>query len=214
MIIKHDRREFLALSVSALGLGGCGGLLEAPEPLPIYVMQPQFPVVTAPKVTWSLALVRPNAPSSLNTDRIAILQPGGVMDYYAQAQYADALPSLVETALLDAFERSAALPGVGRTAEGIYSDYHLYTDIKSFEARYSVTDGVPDAVVTLAVRLVNSRGRISAGTTTLTKTVSASSNSVAAATMALGTALAGVCGEIVTWALQFPQPPRPVPPPL
>jgi cholesterol transport system auxiliary component len=214
MSTTHNRRAFLAFSASAIGLGGCGGLLEAPEPMPIYVMQTQFPAVTAPKVTWSLALVRPNAPSSLNSDRIAILQPGGVMDYYAQAQYADSLPSLVETALLDAFERSAALPGVGRTSEGLYSDYHLYTDIKSFEARYSVADGVPDGVVTLAARMVTSRGRISAGTTTITKTVSAGSNSVPAATTALAAALGGVCGEIVNWALQFPQPPKPAPPPL
>ena len=209
MSSNHDRRAFLALSASALGPGGCGGLLEAPEPMPIYVMQPQFPAVTASKVTWSLALARPNAPASLNTDRIAILQPGGVMDYYAKAQYADALPSLVETTLLEAFERSAALPGVGRTAEGIHSDYHLYTDIKNFEARYNVADGVPDAVVTLAVRLVTSRGRISTGITTITKTVAASSNTIPAATTALGAALAGAAGEIVRWALAFPAPPTP-----
>ena len=187
-------------------------MIGPPEASPIYVMRPQFPAVAAQKVAWSLALVRPNAPGALDTDRIAILQPGGVMDYYAKAQYADALPALVETALLDAFERSAALPGVGRTAEGLHSDYHLYTDIKNFEARYDVRDGVPQAVVTLSVRLVTSRGRITAGTTSITKTVPASANSIAAATAALGEALAGVAGEIVTWALQFPPPPAPAAP--
>jgi cholesterol transport system auxiliary component len=206
------RRAFLVLSAAALA--GCSGMIGPPEASPIYVMRPQFPAVTARKVTWSLALVRPNAPGALDTDRIAILQPGGVMDYYAKAQYADALPALVETALLEAFERSAALPGVGRTAEGLHSDYHLYTDIKNFEARYDVQDGVPQAIVTLSVRLVTSRGRISAGTTTITKTVPASANSIAAATAALGEALASVAGEIVAWTLQFPQPPAPVPPPL
>lgn len=208
---KHNRRAFLTLS-SAFGLAGCGGLLEPPEPLPIYVMRPEFPPVAAPKVAWSLALVRPNAPAALSSDRIALLQPGGIMDYYASAQYTDTLPALVETALLDAFERSAALPGVGRTAEGLHSDYHLYTDIKNFEARYSVADGIPEAVVTLNVRLVTSRGRISAGTATVTKTVPAGANSVAAVTAALGEALAGVSGEIVTWALAFPAPPAPLAP--
>jgi cholesterol transport system auxiliary component len=206
MTITHHRRTFLALS-SATALAGCGSLLEAPEPMPIYVMRPQFPVMTAPKVTWSLAIVRPSAPAALDTDRIAILQPGGILDYYAKAQYADTLPALVETALLDAFARSAALPGIGRSAEGLHSDYHLYTDIKNFEARYDVADGVPSATVTLAVRLVTSRGRISAGTTTITKTVAASANSIAAATAALGEALASVTSEIVTWALAFPAPP-------
>ncbi|HJR56986.1 MAG TPA: ABC-type transport auxiliary lipoprotein family protein [Rhizomicrobium sp.] len=207
MKTNPDRRAFLALTASTLA--GCSGLIGPPEASPIYVMRPELPAVAAQKVTWSLALVRPNAPGALDTDRIAILQPGGVMDYYAKAQYADALPSLVETALLEAFERSAALPGVGRTAEGIHSDYHLYTDIKNFEARYNVADGVPDAVVTLAVRLVTSRGRISTGITTITKTVAASSNTIPAATTALGAALAGAAGEIVRWALAFPAPPTP-----
>ena len=206
--MNHNRRTFLTLA-SAAALCGCGGLLEAPEPLPIYMLRPQFPAVTAAKVTWSLALVRPAAPAALSSDRIAILQPGAIMDYYAKAQYEDVLPALVETALLNAFERSAALPGVGRAAEGLHSDYHLYTDIKSFEARYAVADGVPEAVVTLTARLATSRGRISAGTTTITKTIPARANSIAAATAALGEALASVAGEIVTWTLQFPPPPAP-----
>jgi cholesterol transport system auxiliary component len=209
MKTAHDRRAFLALSASAVALAGCGDLLGPPEASPIYVMRPQFPLVAAPKVTWSLALERPNAQGALNTDRIAILQPSGIMDYYAKAQYGDALPNLVETALLEAFERSAALPGVGRTAEALRSDYHLLTDIKNFEARYAVADGIPDAVVTLSARLVTSRGRISTGTTTITKTVAARANSVAAATAALGEALAGVANEIVTWTLAFPPPPAP-----
>lgn len=205
----HDRRAFLALSASALALAGCGDLLGPPEASPIYVMRPQLPVVTAPKVTWSLALERPNTPGALNSYRIAILQPGGIMDYYAKAQYGDALPNIVETALLNAFERSAALPGLGRTAEALRSDYQLLTDIKNFEARYAVADGIPEAVVTLTVRLVTSRGRISMGTTTVTRTVAASANSIPAATAALADALAGVAGEIVTWTLAFPPPPAP-----
>ena len=208
----HDRRAFLALSASALALAGCGDLLGPPEASPIYVMRPQFPVVPVPKVTWSLALERPNTPGALNTDRIAILQPNGIMDYYAKAQYGDALPNLVETALMDAFERSAALPGLGRTAEALRSDYQLLTDIKNFEARYAVADGIPEAVVTLSARLVTSRGRISMGTTTITKTVAASANTIPAATAALGEALAGVANEIVTWTLAFPPPPAPAPP--
>ncbi len=202
----HNRRAFLTLSAAALALAGCSDLVGPPEASPIYVMRPQFPVAPAVKVPWSLSLVRPTASAALDSDRIAILQPGGILDYYAKAQYADPLPALVETALLDAFTRTSALPGVGRAAEGLRSDYHLYTDIKDFEARYAVADGIPDVVVTLNARLVVSRGRAVAGNTSITRTVRASANTVPAATQALSEALAGVVGEIVTWALAFPQP--------
>ena len=65
--------------------------------------------------------------------------------------------------LLDAFTRTGALPGVGRAEEGLRSDYHLLIDIRDFEARYAVANGVPEAVVTLDARLVASRGRASVG---------------------------------------------------
>ena len=204
--MTHDRRAFLCLSAAALTLVGCGDLVGPPEASPIYVMRPSFPVAPAQKVTWSLALVRPNAPGALDTDRIALIQPGGVMDYYARAQFPDPLPALVETALLDAFIRTSALPGVGRAAEGLRSDYHLFTDIREFEARYAVADGIPDVVVTLDARMVVSRGRAVAGNMSATRTVRAAANSVPAVTQAMSEALAGVVGEIVSWALVFPQP--------
>jgi len=202
----HDRRAFLTLSAAAVMLGGCGDLVGPPAALPIYVMRPQFPVAPAPKVTWSLALARPNAPGALDSERIALIQPGGIMDYYAGAQYPDPLPDLVESALLDAFTRTQALSGVSRAAEGLRSDYHIYTDIKDFEARYAVANGIPDAVVTMDVRLVASRGRAVAGNISVTRTVPATANSVPAVTEALSQALAGVVSEIVVWALAFPQP--------
>ena len=206
--MTHHRRAFL-LSAAAFGLAGCSDLVGPPAASPIYVMRPSFPVAPAAKVPWSLALVRPGAPSALDTDRIALIQPGGVMDYYAQAQYPDSLPDIVATALLDAFTRSQALPGVGRVAEGLRSDYHLFTDIRDFEARYAVADGIPDAVVTLDARLVVSRGRAMAGNMSATRTVRASANSVPAVTQALTQALAGVVSEIVAWSLAFPMPQPP-----
>lgn len=208
MTATHNRRAFL-LSAAALTLAGCGDIVGPPAAAPIYVMRPNFPVAPAAKVPWSLALTRPNAPGALDTDRIALIQPGGVMDYYARAQYPDSLPDIVATALLDAFTRTQALPGVGRVAEGLRSDYHLYTDIRDFEARYAVADGIPDVVVTLDARLVVSRGRAVAGNMSATRTVRASANSVPAVMQAMTEALAGVVGEIVTWSLAYPMPQPP-----
>lgn len=210
MTTRHDRRSFLFTAAASLSLAGCGDLVGPPAAASIYTMRPQFPAAPMAKVPWSLALVRPNAPAALDTDRIALLQPGGIMDYYARAQYPDPLPALVETVLLDAFTRTGALAGVGRAEEGLRSDYHLLIDIRDFEARYAITDGIPEAVVTLDARLIVSRGRATAGNISVTRSVRAAANSVAAATIALSEALTGAAREIVTWTLGFP---APVPPP-
>src|SRR5690606_17110402 len=98
---QHDRRAFL-FTAAALTLTGCSDLVGPPAAASIYTMRPQFPVAPLAKASWALALVRPGAPGALDTDRIALLQPGGIMDYYAGAQYSDTLPALVETVLLDA----------------------------------------------------------------------------------------------------------------
>ena len=202
-----NKRNFLTLSASALMLAGCGDLLGPPEAAPVYAMRPEFPVMPAAKVTWSLSVMRPSTSAFLDSDRIALAQPGGVMDYYAGAQYPDSLPAIVQDTLVSGFERSAAIASLSREAEALQSDYYLFTDIRAFEARYAVQDGVPDVVVTLGVRLVNTLGRTTAGNTVITKTVRASANNVGAVTAALTEALAGVASEVVVWALGFPPPP-------
>jgi cholesterol transport system auxiliary component len=202
-----NKRNFLTLSGSALLLAGCGDLLGPPQAAPVYALRPEFPVMPATKVNWSLSVMRPSTSAFLDSDRIALTQPNGVMDYYAGAQYPDSLPALVQSSLVSAFERSAAIGSLSREAEALQSDYYLFTDIRAFEARYAVQDGVPDVVVTLGARLVTTLGRSTAGNTVITKTVRAAANTVGAVTAALTEAMAGVTSEIVTWALAFPAPP-------
>jgi cholesterol transport system auxiliary component len=205
----HHRRAFLAVTASALALSGCGDLLGPPPAPQMYVVRPDFPAPATPpaKLAWSLSIMRPSAPGALDSDRIAILQPDAKMDYYADAQYPDALPGLVQTALLEGFEKNGALAGVARDSDALHADYDLFLDIKDFEARYAVADGVPEAMVTITARLATAHGRAIAGSLTLSQSVPASANSVGAATQALQQALTAVASGIVSWTLSFPAPP-------
>jgi cholesterol transport system auxiliary component len=204
----RDRRAFLAITVSALALSGCSDLLGPPPPPQIYVLRPEFaaPVTPTARVDWSLSIMRPSAAGTLDSDRIALIQPDAKMDYYANAQYPDALPGLVQTALLDGFEKNGALAGVARDSDALHADYDLFLDIKDFEARYAVADGVPEAVVTVTARLATAHGRAIAGSVTLSQNVPASANNVGAVTVALQQALTAVVSGIVTWTLSFPAP--------
>ena len=201
-----NRRNFLMLGGASLALAGCGDLLGPPPAAPIYVLEAPAPLQPMAKLPWSLSVMRPSAPAALDGERIPLIQPDLTLDYYANANLPDAIPNLVQAALVTAFEKSGAPASVARESDALHADYDLFIDIRDFEANYAVKDGIPEAVVTLTARLATSHGRAVAGTTQVTQRVPASANSVAAATAALGHALGAASAGIVTWAVTFPAP--------
>jgi cholesterol transport system auxiliary component len=206
------RRDFLFLGGASLALAGCGDLLGPPPSPPIYVLEAPAPLQPMARLPWSLNVMRPTAPSALSGERVPLIQPDLTLDYYANANLPDAIPDLVQAALVQAFEGSGALAGVAREADALHADYDLFIDIKDFELRYAVKDGVPEALVTLTARLATAHGRAVAGATAVTQRVPASANSVAAAVAALGQALGAASAGIVTWAVTFPAPASPARP--
>ncbi len=203
----NNRRNFLILGSASLALAGCGDLLGPPPAPPVYVLEAPSPVTVMERLPWSLSVMRPSSPNALDGQRIPLIQPDLTLDYYANATLPDAIPDLVQSALVEAFEKSGAPASVARDSDALHADYDLFVDIKDFETRYAMKDGLPEALVTLTVRLATSHGRIVAGSTTVTQRVPATANSVAAATAALGQALGATSAVIVTWAARFPAPP-------
>lgn len=210
--MSTNRRDFLLLGGTSLALTGCGDLLGPPPAAPVYVLEAPAPVQPMAKLPWSLSVMRPSASAALDGERIPLIQPDLTLDYYAKANLPDAIPDLVQSALVEAFEKSGAPASVAREADALHADYDLFIDIKDFEMRYAVKDGVPEALVTLTARLATAHGRAVAGSTTVTQRVPAAANSVAAATTALGQALGAVAAGIVAWAVSFPAPASPARP--
>lgn len=206
MSIEINRRG-LFVGASALFVAGCSDIV-GPLPAPkLYVLKPKLPgVLPGPKVTWALSIFSPTATSGLASDRIALLRPPASLDYYADSAWADPLPSLVQSAVLEAFEASGRIPAVSRDSDGAQSDYILNLDVRDFEARYDQGEGAPLGVVRLGVRLVEQRSRKIVGNSTVTKEVRASVNAVDAAVEALSAALSGVLAELVPWVLDHPAP--------
>lgn len=196
------RRAFLA-GAAALSLSACGGdLLGPPEAGPIYPVRPTFAAPPAgPKVNWSLSILRPDVPGGLDTDRIALLQANGTLDYYAKATYPDRVPATIQRALVDGFMASGRIDAVAREQEALHADYNLFVAVKDFQANYSVQDGIPQAMALMTAQLTTAHSRKIIGTLTTSKTVAASVNSTAAATQALSQALGQAVTEIVNWTL-------------
>lgn len=204
---RGDRRLFLS-GASALFLTGCGNLLGGAPPSQIYLLRPAPPQPQpGAKVSWALAIMKPDASDALDTDRIALARNETQLDYYANAVWPDRLSNIVQTALLAGFEASGRIQSVARDEDALRSDYNLSTEIRDFEARYSAPDGAPAVSVTIIARMAAARSRQIVANLTANATQPASANAVDAVVQAFDAALANAVGQIVNWALDLPPPP-------
>lgn len=198
-----QRRLFL-IGASTLALAGCGGNLLGLGPsdtATIYPVRPAFPAGSGAKVGWALAILRPDLASGLDSDRIALTQPDGTLDFYAKATYPDHLGPIVEQALLDGFEASNRIDAVAPEQAALHADYNLVTEVKDFAAHYGQPDGIPTVTVSITAKLITAHGRAIVASFSAIQTGTASVNSAGAAAQALQLALGAAVSQIVTWTL-------------
>jgi cholesterol transport system auxiliary component len=200
------RRNALIVGAAALTLAGCGGSLIGPSgpPLQLYRLRPAFPAAGGPSVSWQLAVARPSAPQSLETERIALMR-GAMMDYFAEAQWNDSAPRLVQALLVEAFEKSGRILAVTDESGGGHADYMLECEIRDFDAQYESENAPPTIVVEIEARLLGSQGQVVAALNAR-QTQPASANNVASVVAAFDQAVAATLTQIVTWTLSAPPP--------
>ena len=143
-----------------LALAGCSGLLGGGAPAHLYRLTPKstYPP-NLPHPSVQLLVDVPLAPAGLDNSRIALSRSPISIDYFADSEWTDRAPLLVQTALLQSFENSKAITALDRESVGLRADFILRTEIRHFEAVYDSSDGPPEVWVAINVRLVNPSGR-------------------------------------------------------
>jgi cholesterol transport system auxiliary component len=205
--IQGASRRLVLIGVSALALSGCGkDLLGPPEPGPIYPVRPVFATAQGAKVSWALSILRPDVAGGLDSDRIALMQIDGSLDYYAKATYPDRVSPIVQQALVDAFEASGRIDAVAPEQSALHADYNLITEVKDFAAHYSQPDGIPSVTVAITAKLATAHGRAIVSSFSTVQSGTASANSAAATAQAVQQALGTAVTQIVNWALTAPPP--------
>ena len=159
------------------------------------------------KSAWALAIVKPDASDSLDSERIALTKSDTQLDYYANAMWPDRLPALIQTELLAGFEASGRIDSVARDQDALHADYQLSTDIRDFEARYATPDGAPTVSITIIAHMAETHSRKIVANLTVNLTEPTSANNVDAVVQAFDAALAKAIAQIVPWALSLPPPP-------
>ena len=192
------------LSLATL-LAGCGGILSEVPKRQIYRTNPSFAFAAAlPHVTAQLVVGLPTAPAGLDTDRMALSRAAVSLDYFADAIWPDRVPFLVQTALVEGFEKSAAVPAVGPESLGLRADFILDVAIGDFEAIYDSPDGSPRVVVKLNAKLIRIPERRIVAQMSVSREAKAAANALPEIVRAFDQSLGGAVEEIVTRTIGNP----------
>ena len=192
-------------SVMALSVTGCASLLGLGPSPHLYRVTPKstYPV-SLPHASGQLLVDVPFAPAGLDTERIALSRSVVSIDYFADSEWIDRVPLMVQTALLDSFENSKAVIAIDRESAGLRADLILKTDIRHFEALYDSRDTAPEVWVAISSRLVDPSSRDVVGQAAFERRERAQGNDMAQIILAFDEALGGVIKDIVLWTVRNP----------
>ena len=180
-------------AAAALAAGCFGGMREqAPPPLIYRVDAPSLAAGAALPVDLKV-IVSGTAPG-LDETGIAGRWPGQRLDYLAGARWADRLPVLVESALIEAFQDSGRLRSVQGDLGRFRASHTLVVEVRRFEADYSA-GGAPVTHVSLAVTLGRASDRHVLAAFTASASEPAAENRQSAMVEALGKAFARAASD-------------------
>ena len=172
------------------GCSSVGGV----APLDTYDLTTPSAVSAGPRKGKIQVLVtEPQALKALDSENIVVRGASSQIQYLAGAQWSDRLPKIVQSRLVQTFEKSGRFGGVGRPGEGLAIDYQIITEIRAF----GIESGV--AVVEIGAKLLNDRNGVVRSSKTFQASVRAGSGANAFV-KALDQAFSGVAADLVAWA--------------
>jgi cholesterol transport system auxiliary component len=186
----RGRGQFLAVGAMLL-LAGCSG---GSAPMTFDLTAPNPGRVGGSRSY--LVIAEPSTVQALDSDRIIVRDTSGSISFLGSSQWADRVPRLVQTRLIQTFENAGRLGSVGRPGDRIVSDVQMNTDIRAF----TVETATGEALVEITAKLVNDKtGRVRAAKLFSARVPLGAIEGAAAAT-AMNSALSIVLTEIVRWA--------------
>lgn len=206
--VMTGRRRVIAGAASCTllaTLAGCSVLQGVNTPVNLYTLTPKTTYPEGlPPVDWQLVVETPVSATSLNTSRIALQRTPLTFEYYADAAWTDNAPAMVQTLLIESFESTKRISGVGREAIGLRPDYILMTDLREFEAVYDGDNPIPTIWIRMNAKLVKLPERRIVASETFGEKLPAAGSKLTDIVAAFDEALGSVFKQIVMFALAAP----------
>lgn len=188
-------KALFVLPLTALLLAGCGSK----------ATNDTFDLSITPSAQGQSAKNRqilvpePTALKSLDSEQVLVRVSPSEFQYLADSRWGDRLPRMVQSKLVQAFENTGKLGGVGKPGQGLAIDYQVVTEIRSFEIDSS---GPRTAKVEISVKILNDRNGSVRAQSVFAASVPVSGEGNAKFIAALNRAFAKVGAEIVDWTLR------------
>ena len=175
---------------AGLVLAGCSS-----APLAVYdlVAQPAVPGASQGRLT--MVVSEPLASAPLDSDRIVVRTGDESLALLSGAQWADRLPRLVQTRIIQTFENSRRFGAVGRPGERFNAQLELGSDIR----RFDIDATRREAVIEISARLTTPSGTITRARI-FAVTAPAAATDGSGATAALNEAFAQIVRDMTAWA--------------
>jgi cholesterol transport system auxiliary component len=141
----------------------------------------------------------PTAVKMLDSEQVVVRVSPSEVQYLADSRWGDRLPRLVQSKLVEGFENSKRLGGVGKPGQGLAIDYQVVTEIRSFEV---TTNGSRVATVEISAKLLNDRNGTVRAQSVFKAIVPVAGTENRRFIEALDKAFARVGADIVNWALK------------
>ena len=197
------RRQAVAVigTLGAATISGCASLPGNRPPPRFFNLSPksQFDQ-QAPTVSWQMVIETPTASAGLSTMRIALQRRQHELEYFAQANWVDTAPKMVQTLIIESFENSGRIAAVGRESLGLRADFALKIELRDFQADYIESDN-PSARVAISVKLIRMPKRKIVGSWSHESLVVARDSSLEAIVEAFDQSLDEVMKNLITWVL-------------
>ncbi|MGU3576465.1 ABC-type transport auxiliary lipoprotein family protein [Brucellaceae bacterium C25G] len=193
-LLKRSRR---GLMIAGLGMvvASCG----TTTPLDTYSLSaPSSSQAVKNRKTVQLLVAAPTALKALDSENIVVNPASGSIAYLSGAQWGDRLPNIIQARLVQAYENTGMLGGVGRPGDGLAINYQVLTDIREFGIRASTSPQT--AVVDLAVKLMDDKNGRVMSTKVFRNVVAVRGSGNNAYLAALDQAFEKTAAEIVSWS--------------
>ena len=152
-------KTLATMLVAAVLCTGCvGSLLESGNEAPeVYRLAGASLQDRGDPLPLALAVAPPRASPSLDTERIAVVQPDSRFDYFSGVRWAEPAPQMLQQLLVRALAADGRFATVVAAPSRVPADLSLDVELRSFEAVYAGGAAVPVVRVEMQVTLVDAR---------------------------------------------------------
>ncbi len=196
LISGNTRRTLLLVPLVSALLAGCAG---SPKNDTFDLSVSSAAETQGPSLkSRQLLIADPTALKALDSENIVVRLSGSEVQYLANSQWSDRLPRMVQSKLVEAFEDTGKLGGVGRPGQGLAIDYQVVTDIRAFE----IDTARNVANIEISVKLLNDRNGTVKAQEVFRAGARVSGSGNANLVKALDQAFAAATRDIVSWTLK------------